>query len=173
MWRMRARNAADSRRIWSAIASPWAWATSKEFCNFWWRTEASSSILALAAAISAESSGRTSEEKHFLVEQRLVVPWWEECTKAQITINAHKLERARRLRAVVEAICMSTELKENKSMGNLRNSNHLSAWCLRSHFESVAYSPMVSFGFLILLKKNLTLKHRQCAYTVPKTYNVA
>ena len=66
-------------------------------------------MLALAAAISAESSGRAREEHLRGAVHKLVGPWRGESIKAQVTIRAHKLKKTRRRRAALVVRCIPEE----------------------------------------------------------------
>jgi hypothetical protein len=63
--------------------------------------EASRSMLALAAATSAESSGRANDDVHFfsVVEHRLADPTRAASIKAQTKTKAKQEEKMRRRRA--------------------------------------------------------------------------
>jgi hypothetical protein len=68
-------------------------------------------MLVLAAAISAESSGRAKADVHFfsVVEQRLVVAERAVSIKEQITTKAQQLVKTRRRRAALEDMNIPSE----------------------------------------------------------------
>ena len=80
-------------------------------------------MLALAAATSAESSGRANDDVHFfsVVEHRLVDATRAASIKAQTKTKAKQEEKIRRRRAKVEAIGIPSEIASTRS--------HLSMVC--------------------------------------------
>ena len=68
-------------------------------------------MLALAAAISAESSGRDKEEHFWGPEHKFDIPWRGESTKAHVTTKAQKLDTKRRRRAALGVRCIETGLR--------------------------------------------------------------